>query len=86
VVLWNGSLVFLDWNGSLAFLDDVIVGCWDSYEDGTGDELKGRSVTKDGAKSKSPSKINLLNGTSPATLNPDVMFAGVVGLDRLNIQ
>ena len=58
------------------------------YEDGTGDELglKGRSVTKDGAKSTSPSKINLLNGTSPATLNPDVMYAGVVGLDRLNIQ
>jgi hypothetical protein len=47
------------WNGSLAFLDDVIVGCWDFYEDGTGDELKGRSVTKDGAKSTSPSKINL---------------------------
>ena len=21
VVLWNGSLVFLDWNGSLVFLD-----------------------------------------------------------------
>ncbi len=41
---------------------------------GTGDELKGQSVTKDGAKSTSPSKINLLNGTSPATLNPDVMF------------
>jgi hypothetical protein len=58
VVLWNGSLVFLDWNGSLAFLDDVIVGCWDSYEDGTGDELKGRSVTKDGAKSTDLSDIS----------------------------
>ncbi len=32
---------------------------------GTGDELKGRSVTKDGTKSTSPSKINILNGTSP---------------------
>jgi len=46
------------WNGSLAFLDDVIVGCWDFYEDGTGDELKGRSVTKDGAKSTDLSDIS----------------------------
>jgi hypothetical protein len=46
------------WNGSLAFLDDVIVGCWDFYEDGTGDELKGRSVTKDGAKSTDLSAIS----------------------------
>jgi hypothetical protein len=51
---------------------------------GIGDEFKGRSVTKDGAKSTSPSKINLLNGTSPATLNPDVMFAGVIASGNAN--
>jgi hypothetical protein len=58
---WTGTGVWPSW--TMLSLDAGI--SMKSSIGGTFDELKGRSVTKDGAKSTSPSKINLLNGTSP---------------------